>query len=59
MVRTTKKEKVAYISLEDLKTHLKSLMPNLKKGEKIPEADEKAANLLLDLYLWAEKGAGN
>lgn len=59
MAKDSKKEKVAYISLEDLKAHLKSLMPNLKKGEKIPEVDEKAVNFLLDLYLWAEKGAGN
>jgi len=39
-----------YISLEELKVYLESLMPKDKK--KIMPEDEKVANAILDIYNW-------
>jgi hypothetical protein len=47
-----KTEIKGYISLEDLKSYLESLMPKDKK--KIMPEDEKVANAILDIYNWVK-----
>lgn len=43
------------VPLEDLKEHLKTLMPKTSKHGKVANEDVRIANALLDIFLWAEK----
>jgi hypothetical protein len=43
------------VNLEELKAHLKTLLPGFESGDrKVAEEDKKSVDIVLDIYLWAE-----